>query len=1037
MATRVDKTSGLGQLNESSLLRRLRLAAPRREGKANFIGLKRSSALADVGSPAKSLDNILGKISQTNAAERNLYGRSFNGVDWNVTSDFIDEQINRQFLLPLSGASVEGGLLGSQVNTTPRNRIEDRISLANSYFGEGSFPNLHSGPDAKFYRSVGPELIGFIKFSFTDSSVTVTELKGPDKTTDLTAFGTEDEVVLDVAGYELSEPVSLSGSGIALRLVASGSVWTVEEGLENLTSIRTLLGVEEFSDVFFRLVRPYSVINPPLWFTSNPGETGAEGPDDTNPDTSLAVLESENGNVDFVTAKGYWFSREYVETRWTATEQSLIGANSVTEDSNMRWLNPPSPLRGEQYNWGIRWDGYLRLTAGTYGLQVQTNVSVRIDMGVGAGPGYWVNVFDTSSNSAQENTDTYVSSETFNTNAVAGRFKHVTGAGANDWVAYVPITIRMFRGGADKAQPNIIIPSEPNLFIKTTAVTNPLSFYSQQHTVTLTGTNGSWGVAGTTLAQIIDVLTDEDAEVTFSITAQGSNIFPSPVSIVLTTNGATVSSTTSDPALATGSHTLIISPSRTSEFNDNLTALWKGRIASPGPGQTTYADLVDGTYSPDQQKVAYGSRPDWWKTTEGHPYDRSLAASVDNTPLDGLIQNSFKPVLQSDVAGLGLYGNGSGTYTNRPNIIIGEARYGVGSDPGSNYTSLLLTTNDLGEGGKLIVNAFPINNSTGTAANLLGANDLGGDPNHKTVITDSNSVIAQLYLWSPENKYYLESNLAAVSASDDPTLIGLPAFSDTAWGSPITVTATQVADNFAFTTNVKGFVAPLVLSVEKVTVTVGGNNYDLVAFSTTLASILANGSEVSQFSGKYVRFYNESNSAFQYAFVDSGEGVSFSDVLKLTYNSGVFNGAQSEIPRPPSDRVTPFDFDEPEYGSGLCYPPYSIGNPLLKDIAIEDADLYDNKPAGNYDVFWGDHTKADLEGKVLEILERLEFSAQNLSDVVSTVSLTTPLLSSNYSHRLRIDMPLNPAPSDPDQIEHIGNGEKVKDSYYLYVKLDS
>jgi hypothetical protein len=760
----------------------------------------------------------------------------------------------------------------------------------------------------------------------------------------------------------------------------------------------------------------------------------------------LAVLRSEGGIAVPDVARGYWFSREYVETRWTATERYLLGVeenDTITEDSNMRWLDVPSPLRGEQYNWGIRWDGYLRVTAGNYSFQVQTNVLVRIDMAVGSSPGYWVNVFDTRTNSAQENSDTYISRATFGTDLVDGRFKYMTGPGADDWVAYVPITIRMLRGGPDKAQTRVLVPSEPNLFIKTTSVASELTFYSQTHTINLAGTDGSWSITGAALSQVIDVLEDPDASVTYRITARGSNIFTSPVSINLTTNGTVVSSTST--GFVAGSHTLVISPLRTTEFENNLTALWKGRIASPGPGQRTYAELVSGSYTPDIQKVTYDTRPDWWKTTEGSRYYRSLSSSVTNTPLDGLLRNRFKSSLQSDSPGLGLYGNGSGVYSNRPNILIGEARYSPSEDRGSNYTGLLLTPNLLGEGGKIIINALPINSSTGTDANLLGANDLGGNPNHKTVaFANTVSRIAQLYLWAPvspdvrQNKYYLRSNLTTISTSDDPTVLGLPSFIDEAWLLPVTVTATQVADNLAFTVNVKEFVAPLVLSVEKVVVNVGGVNYNLLGFSTTLASILTGGSERSQFDTKFVRFYTKENAAFQYGLVDNGEGISFSDVLKFTYNPS-FDTSLSEIPLPPSSRVTPFGFDLPEFGGGLCYPPYAIENPLLSSIAISDTDLYNSKPPGNYNVFWGDHTKTDLGGNSLEIVERLEFSAQNLSDVIATLSpselLNSVLDASDYTHRLRVDISPDPDLYDDDQIEHIGNGEKVKDSYYAYVKL--
>lgn len=1048
MATRVDRTSGLSTLNESSLLRRFRLRSPRKEGEANFIGLKRSEALADVFDPGKTLNNILEKISLLDAAERNKYNGPYNSLDWDVTRDFVDEEIDKNFLLPLAGSSIGGGSLGSQVSTTPRIRIEDRISIANSFLGEGSYPELHSGPDAKFYRNPEPIDLGYIKFSFSGSTVTVSELKKPNKTTNLLPseiLGSLSAVVIDLSGYELgNDLVSLAGSGISLRLTATGSVWVVEEGLESLSIIRDLLGATQFNNTYFVLSRPYSVLNLPKWFTDNPG---SPEPDNVFPSTSSMVLKSDSGVISPLISRGYWYSRNYVETRWTPIERSLVGDGiNVTEDSNMRWFNNPSPLRGEQYNWGIRWDGYLRVGPGLYGFQVQTNVNIKIDIAVGSTNPYWVNVFDTRSNAAQESKDSYISRTVFSTGNIANRFKYVTGSGINDWVGYVPVSIRMFRGGADKADKSIEIPTEPNLYIKTTSVQNPISFYSEEHVVTLAGTDGAWNITGATLGNLITILQDTNASVNYRLIARGSNILVTPVTIALTTNGTTVTSNTT--GLTADTYTLRISPNRTGAFTNNLTALWKSRIASPGPGQTTYLNLVDGTYSPNPQTLSFDARPDWWKITEGHPFDRSVGLSDQNTPLDGMVASGFRGVLKSDAPGVGLYGNGADpvVYSSRPNILLGEARYSPSDEVGSNYIGLLLEPNDLGEGGKLIVNALPINDATFSAANRLGANDLGGDPNHKTEAFDNLTPrIARMYLWNPatpdgnQNKYYLSSNLTTVSASDDPTTLGLPAFSSPNWLSPITVTATSVADNLAFTTNPLGFVAPLTLSVEKVTVNVGGTDYNILAFSTTLASILIGGSEVASFSGKYVKFYNETDLAFQYSLVDTGEGMSFSDVLKLTYDPN-FNAAFSEIPKPPSDRVTPFGFDLPEYGGGLCYPPYVVNNPLLESIAISDTNLYNSKPIGNYDVFWGDHTKNDLGGYSLTITEKLEFSSINIASVIGVLSptelLNTALNASDYSHRLRINVALDPNLYDPDQIEHIGNGEKVKDSYYAYVKLD-
>lgn len=1018
MATRVSKDRELSTLSESLILRKLRLKVPRREGQANFIGLKRSSALSDVSDAGESLNNILKKISQLDAAETAQYNGPFNAVDWSVTSDFVDEDINKQFLLPLSGASIGGGSLGSQVSITPRIRIEDRISLAGLYVGDGSYPGLHNGPSAQFYRDQGPEDIGFIQFSFSGSSVTVTQLKKPDGITNLLVsevLGNLDSVVVDLAGYG---DINLNGSQISLRLDSTGPTWTVESGLANLVSLRTILGTTTFDSTLFRISKDYSVLNPPIWFTQDPGDPE---------DTSAKVTENVSGTVRALVSKGYWFSKAYVEDRWTATERSLVGSNNVTQDSNMRWSDPPSPLRGEVYNWGIRWDGYLRITAGTYLFQVQTNVDVRIDLGIDSATPYWVKVFDTS---VSTGTDTYISSSTFDTTGVNDLFKYVTGEGANDWIAYIPITIRMFRGGSDKSDLGISVPTEPNLFIKTAAVASAATFYSGQYEVALSGSDGAWTVAG---PDLIPILQDTDSSVSFRLISKNDVFFTSPVSINLATDGSSVTSDTT--GLEAGDYVLEVVPVLSASFS----ALWSGRIAAPASDHQTYSDLIDGSYTPDQQKLSFQDRAEWWKSTQGHPFDRSSALSSDNTPLDGLIRNQFRSELSSQAPDLGLYGDGLGVYSSKPNIILGEARYdALTDDPGSNYTGLLLEPNRLGEGGKLIVNGLPINNATFTATNRLGENDLGGDPNHKTLAFD-NIVdrVAQMYLWNPvspdgnENKYYLHSDLTAITGSDDPTTIGLPDFSDAAWLSPITVTATEVATDDLFTTDVAGFTAPLTLSVEKVVV----GSYDILAFSTTQASILIGGSEVAQFSGKYVKFYNETDLAFQYRFVDTGEGLSFSDVLKLTYNPG-FNATLSEIPKPPSDRVTPFGFDP---SGGLCYPPYAINNPLLEDIAVNDNDLYDDQVAGYYDVFWGDHTKSDLGGNTLTITEKLEFSATDTSTVISELTptelLDTALNASDYTHRLRVDVALDPDLYDPDQVEHIGNGERVKDSYYGYVSL--
>lgn len=1049
MATKI---GGKFDLTGQSLISALRKKAGRREGDSNFIGLQRSLALSDVDDPTKSLNNVLDKISLLLSSERNQYGAPFDAVDWDVTRDFIDERIDKSFLSRLAGASIGGGSLGSTVSITPRIRIQDRLNFLNSFYGDGSFPGLHSGPDAQFYKAPEPQHIGFIKFSFNVStgSMSVTELKGPDGTTNITPssiLGSGSVIVLDLSQYSSTNlEVDLSGRGISVKL-QSPSTWVVNDqnSLSNLDGIQNAIGGSGvFATLKFKVVRPYSYLNLPKWFSESPNassESVSGSADDLNPVTTPRVLRNENGAILPFVQRGYWYSRGYVETRWTPTELDLItgsGNNptTVVEDSNMRWQEPPSRLRAQTFNWGIRWDGYLRLGPGIYSFQVQTNALIKIDMAIATG-GTWANVFDTSI-AAKESEDTYLSSSSFNTDNLDAKYKYATGDDpAIDWVAYVPVTVRMYYGGPDKISPEEVIPTEPDLFIKTTSLTTAINFYKRDYTITLAGSDGAWTVTSPNSAQIISILQDANASESYSLVAQGDTIFPSPVTIALTTNGTVISSSTT--GLTAGTYLLAIKPLRTTEFNNNLSALWKGRIVSPASTHKNYADLIDGSYTPDIQKIAFDSRPEWWKVSEGHPYNRLQLPSADNTPLDGFIRNSFKSVLKSDAPGIGLYGDGGNpvTYVSRPNMILGEARYSVAEALGSNYIGIRMSPNLLGEGGRFNINALPVNNATFTDTTLLGQDALGGGSNYLTFAGDKlNPRVAQLYLWtnasipsaSTFNKYYIRSDLFTITSSDDPTVYGLPAFSSNAWLSPITIMGVRSADDQTFTTNVRNFVAPLALTAEKITV----SGFDILAFSVNLPSILAGGGEVSLFSGKFIQFYNEDDLAFQYSRVDTGESLSFADVLKLTYTGNTFQGVVSEIPRPPSDRVTPFGFDKPQFSGGLCYPPYAIGNPLLSAIAIEDAALY-SAPAGNYDVFWGDSTKADLGGKTLTLTEKIEFQSHD-STAIETLPTPISIAYSQYTHRLRIDTPLQGS-FDEDVLEHIGNGEKVKESYYAYVQL--
>ena len=1162
MATRVSGDLGLtGQ----PLIRRLRKEAPGKSGRARFIGLKRSSALSDVEDRGESLNNILRKLSITESAETNQYGGPYNALDWNVTSDFVDEGIDRSFLSRLAGASVGGGSLGSTVSKTPRIRIQDRINFLDSFYGNGTYPGLHSGPSAQFYRPpVTPQHIGFIKFSFNSGTgvVTVSELKDTDGTTNLSEsaiLGTESAVILDLDQYETAEGlvINLSGLGISLRLTKSPTSWTVEgaSAISKLSGIQSATG--DFSNLVFKLIRPYSVRNKPLWFTQSPNDadtTLSDGNlDDNNQSTSSKVLVNSSGNILPYIEKGYWFTRAWIESRWTSAEQALLVANSsggsdsiIVEDSNFRWQQPPSPLRVYQYNWGIRWDGYLRITPGTYALEVQTNVQVKIDMAIDSDATSWVEVFSVDGYSAQQSEQTYLSKVTFNTDQLSDQYKY---GYSDSWVAYVPITIRMYHGATDSIALDEIVPTEPNLFIKTTSVSSTIEFYSEEHIVDIDGS----AVTGSTLDQVIDILEDTDASVSYSLVAQGDSILASPISIALAisidpnTGAKNVTTTTSVDA---GTYTLRISPLRTSEFNDNLTPLWKGRIASPDEAYVSYSDLTDGSYSPDVQRVGFDTRPTWWKVSEGHPYDTDPnAIDGDNTPLDGFLENNFNSSLRSPALGLGLYGDGGSsltgtveisgdtmtgtstafnselsvgnvvdvaagekyiieeivsdtsakvspnnrivisgatiekhTYPSRPNIILGEARYSDSEELGSNYIGLRMVPNQLGEAGKLSFNAVPINSAMYEDGDLLGANDLGGSPNHETAASgkvSSNNI--RLYISKVTNdadprynKFYtvdMYDNLAALQeitastgvvyyavaedkyyewngsaydentspSSDNPTGYGLPSFSDGAWLSPINISVTRVADDSGFTTNVNPLKAVLVVTVEKYED--GTNSVDLIQISTTQGTLQVGGTDISSFSGKYIEYYTEENATYNYLRVDSGESMAFADVLKITYNGNTLNGGFSEIPRPASARVTPFGFDS-ESSAEICYPPYAISDPLLSAIAVSDTDLYDaGNTKGQYDVFWGDPTRSELDNKTLTITEKLEFKESNGSAVESLgddgLDLDVQIAFADYTHRLKIDLPVDASTYDEDQLIHIGNQEKVKDSYYAYVKLDS
>ena len=232
----------------------------------------------------------------------------------------------------------------------------------------------------------------------------------------------------------------------------------------------------------------------------------------------------------------------------------------------------------------------------------------------------------------------------------------------------------------------------------------------------------------------------------------------------------------------------------------------------------------------------------------------------------------------------------------------------------------------------------------------------------------------------------------------------------------------------------------------------------LLAFTTSFDPALSGTDAID---GEIIQYYKEKDIAFQFKSVDTGESISFSDVLKLTYdqpttqqNTSGFNSDTSEVPKVPSERVTPFGFDSPIYTQDICYPPYTTSSPSLKETVVTDSALYATggsaKPAGNYDVIWGNHTETGLSGAnfqgtamALNIIEKLEFSYPDVTiespaNVIESLGSPPTLTDSDYSHRLKIELPIynvaNPQVAlDEDIYYHIGNNERVKDVYYLFV----
>jgi hypothetical protein len=1121
MATRIDKkvSQNLDIANNYSALQSFLLRrAGRKLNDINYVGLLRNNALGDLDDPGEALTNVLEYVTRVDDAnEISIYG-TYKPEDFEITRDFVSNEITSSFLTPLSGISIAGGVAGATVSTNPRIRVEDRIDQINSFTGKGTLDGLHAGPTALFYRATPgtDQEFGTFKFaSFNENTgvVTLNQLSILPQQQDSfdEQINTPNTLVWTLKSYvnpSTGREISLVGTDITIKSEVTGSsivnsevVYTRrylandENSLNKLKELKAIIG-SQFVNTIYTFSRAYSVLNPPLWFLESPNDSGNNIPysaDDINPVTSLSLLEFRQGGFKLYSEKEYFNSGSYIETRIPVVDRYVYDGNNIVKDSNMRFSRPPRVLRDNQDNWGVRWDGFLRLDNDgvdkKYIFEVETNTSLKIDIingGTNSVP-VWTEVFNSSDESKNakfiQEGDRYISGVSFNLDNLPSRFIYQTNTSGSTGYRYVPISIRMWNGGADKSDSELEVPTEPNIFIKYgVSETTPNiadKFYSGELDVTISEVSPNTIVTPDSEAtiDIEAILLDSTSSVRYQLVAFDQQITrvigednngnpiqetvtitvplntPQNVRLSLVSNVIYLIDGSGNPLAPVngpGNYVLQIVPNRD---NYSRYTLWSSTIVSPKDDYNGYDDLINISFEPSIYKYEFDARPQWWKVSEGNRYLYDQPISKTNDPIDGFVNNSFKSVLKSNADGIGLYGNGlnPATYTSRPNLILGEAKYPT-SASSSNYIGMRLVPNLLGEGGIVKFTGIPVNNALFNSVDALGANDLGGSPNHQTIAAGNiTERIARIY-WEGAitKRFYLHTNLGTVNAtvtvSDNPTTYGLPAFaSESDWNKPIIVNAIANADDLAFTTNVQGFVAPLVLSVERVKYNtstetflvdngvLGTNEIWLLAFGTPFEPARTS------LDAKFVKFFLEADIAFQFAKVDTGESISFSDTLKVTYQSGSFVSSQSEIPKVPAERVTPFGYDQPtNYTNGICYPPYVISDVLLQDIAVSDSTLYNaSTPVGNYDVFWGDHTLSDLGGKRLNVSEKIEFSYSITDNPTSIITVSSKTLAeSDYTHRIKVELPIfkqDGTSFDEDVYVHIGNQEKVKDTYYLFV----
>lgn len=1266
MATRIDKKVHNLNLDSTNLLSYLKRRGGRKSNEIRYTGAVRNNALSDLTDRGEALSNVLNYLTRvTDKAEKSIYG-TYTTDDFNITKEFVENDITKEFLTPLKDVSVTAE--GSEIDIFPRIRIEDRLRDIDGLTGRGQLNNLHQGASAIFY-SIAPskrQLAGTLRLTngFDNVSGSITAGLTFSKDADFTLpTGTVAYVLTEFENPAVGgQIISLAGLNVFVLVDHTANNWTIAD-VSSVSQLKNLkLNYDtDFESIVFKLEREYSSVNLPKWYSTSPGAssaqlTSAEGPDDKNPETSNAILSYERGVPSFYIEEDYYKADKYIDYRIPEVHQNDYDGNNIVKDSNLVWERAPRVLRDNIDNWGVRWDGYLRMDRGTddlkYVFEVQTNIGVKIDVltdGTIASP-VWTNALDTldpansasflSSDDQEERGLRYFSKESFTLDDLPEEFIYyrTTDGPSGASYRYVPISVRIWHGKADKANLEEIAPSEPNIFIRTGSVVDDAKvskFFGEELDIDITVTTGvikkpdgatkfendstiqktangmatptesfdivyevisyyknltglegfvyetqtsgsgftpgvyeniefSW-VEGTgdanqvpsklptftvTVAAGGNVTNIEEFEAGENITENaefeykgnklgnnGSNADPKvkyvfktdltkEVEIVLDEanvqtiqlqnatpgdNSTDLIAYTNNDAYDTEFDTadvslpwngdsplakfkLRIKPNRSAYTNlgNDSSLLWSSRIVSPRKGYGGYKDLVEvseTTFEPSIFKKAFEDKEDYWKTLEGQRYIAYSAGAIEditikNNPLDGWESNYFKDTLKSNAYQVGLYGNGSYTYSTRKNLILGEAKYSTASKNSENYIGIRLEPNDLGDGGQFVSSALPINNAledyTGVADarnKTLETNDLGGGTNNKTIVQSLTPIIKQMFwrgglgtgVTNPlADKFYLHADLNAVTASDD-TTTGFEnvyeALTANFWLGSITASAVSRNVVQSGGSLEQGFAAPVSLAVERVkwdkvlndfptdqTSAITGDQIWLIAFSSGLD--IANADAPSGRStndtsgglgGEFIKYYDDAKDiAFQYANVDTGKSISFSDVLKITYTGGTFVAGTSEVPGPASARMTPFGEDSPLFGADLCYPPYTTADSLLKNTAIGDSGgsgLYQTSGT-DYDVFWGDPTDSSLGGKSLNVARQIDFSystddlsgedgAVQESDIIKTY--TGPALKAeNFSHRYKVGFPLTPG-EDEDVLQHIGNLELVKSTYSLFV----